>query len=198
MIWSRTCKLTSGQFHLKKLTSSAGPNHRKSFPNQPRPVFLALVTRTKNLHLIWSLLVTSFRQEFSHRKSFSKFQIYRIRTTHESLSPTMNCVRGIVLNTRRNSPVPELLEMVSSFTPLYFSFWSLCSLDAPVANAPTPTSDSRSLLPPPLVTNDVKSPPVPNNASKRSNARKNQYGDEVYEWTSPSSSLVKNTFWIKK
>ena len=126
---------------------------------------------------------TSCWQSVSHRKCFSNFQIYRIRTTHESLSPTMNCVSGIVLNIRRNSLDPELLEMVRSFTLFYIAFYLPHDLDAPVANAPTPTSDSKSLLPPPLVSNDVKSPPVPNNASKRSNARKNQYGDEVYEWT---------------
>ena len=68
----------------------------------------------------------------------------------------------------------------SSFAlfPASFNRFTPLLLDAPAASGtalPAPIQDARSMPPLPIVSTEPPSP------SKRSNKRKNQYGDEVYE-----------------
>jgi len=55
--------------------------------------------------------------------------------------------------------------------------------DAPPTTIPTSpiVQDNKQHPPLPILTNEQTSSLIPPNASKRSNTRKNQYGDEVYE-----------------
>ncbi|CAF0816321.1 unnamed protein product [Rotaria sp. Silwood1] len=55
--------------------------------------------------------------------------------------------------------------------------------DTPSTNTPTNVSvqDNRKPAPLPIISNEPTLNPITTNPPKRSNARKNQYGDEVYE-----------------
>ncbi|CAF2553227.1 unnamed protein product [Rotaria sp. Silwood2] len=55
--------------------------------------------------------------------------------------------------------------------------------DTPPANTSTntPVQDNKKLAPLPIITNEPTLNPITTNPPKRSNARKNQYGDEVYD-----------------
>jgi len=67
------------------------------------------------------------------------------------------------------------------------SFYFLLSyflLDAPSTNIPAsiPAQDNKQLPPLPIISNQQAYNPTPTNPPpKRSNVRKNQYGDEVYD-----------------
>lgn len=60
---------------------------------------------------------------------------------------------------------------------LFLLFILFALLDTPPTNIPTPAPSptNKQLLPPPILSNEQPTP------SKRSNVRKNQYGDEVYD-----------------
>ncbi|UJR36249.1 hypothetical protein I4U23_028981 [Adineta vaga] len=51
----------------------------------------------------------------------------------------------------------------------------------PRNDTPTPIEDSKQLPPSPIVSNDLAPRPITSSLSKKSNIRKNQYGDEVYD-----------------
>jgi hypothetical protein len=93
----------------------------------------------------------------------------------------MNYVKEIELNMQQNLR-EQNLEMVCLLS--YFIF-VLCYflLDILSTNIPTstPTQDNKQLPPLPIMSNEQAHPPTPTNLSKRSNVRKNQYGDEVYD-----------------
>lgn len=70
--------------------------------------------------------------------------------------------------------------MVLYFNIFLYFYFIFFLLDTPSTNTPVSTSgqDNKQLPPLPIVTNEQGLHPSP---SKRSNLRKNQYGDEVYD-----------------
>ena len=71
------------------------------------------------------------------------------------------------------------LYFVSSLFPSYFLFF----LDSPASNTQpnAPVQDNRRPASLSIISNEPAPKPISTNPAKRSNARKNQYGDEVYE-----------------